>query len=511
MHISDILVVITIFIAIVAIISERNRTYLWLKFSEIERWVYAGGFILIHILIIFKWWMNRLPLFEKLYFPESDWPTPNAWAYMVFLAMLIWFIYKMQYAGFPWSNHQKVINNYTELLLKGEYGLLTELIEKYHRKDIIKYLRIVRDIKIPEETISLQRASEYRKIYNKKIILTKHKYAAIVYGRILTNEAYIQAIANINPILFAEIIQEINNTEVKNPDFVNYYLKQLMRNKNSWFFREVRNNQNLAQYDTYDLSENRPILFALFNNINVALVNEAWRGVAEEAILEMKEEANKPESPLRQPEVEPDDYQDTIWSYRIMIAIHFFDIMVRQAIANGIDNHMWMFYYRNFVEGILNNMDDLPHPDSDINERSRNYKMLEVIFMNLMAWKKVALQSNQNRLLYSIYSVTGDIIYRVSITNKLRIEDKRYLLDWLWMDLLRTWEEDRDEITTEIIENGFNAFITPRPMLSGLEGQVYKQVIIDMWNNRDTPVFNGIVGQRGTQFSTQVVTPFQQP
>lgn len=76
----------------------------------------------------------------------------------------------------------------------------------------------------------------------------------------------------------------------------------------------------------------------LFNNVNVCAVNEAWRGVGEQAIQEMQEEAKKDFSFLREPDREQD--KDTLWSFRITNAIWYFDIMIRKAIVQEVQSHI---------------------------------------------------------------------------------------------------------------------------------------------------------------------------
>src|SRR5699024_2654182 len=104
----------------------------------------------------------------------------------------------------------------------------------------------------------------------------------------------------------------------------------------------------------------------------------------------VQEEAKKEFSLLR------DDREkegDTIWSFRIMVAICYFDIMVRQAIKQNIDDDMWMFYYRYFVSAIISNMQILPFENSDQNKNSRNFDLIEEIFMRMMDWKEVIIRS----------------------------------------------------------------------------------------------------------------------
>ncbi|QLH33507.1 MAG: hypothetical protein HWD62_14735 [Cyclobacteriaceae bacterium] len=113
-------------------------------------------------------------------------------------------------------------------------------------------------------------------------------YASNVFGRIIINDSFIDGVANNNPYLFSVLIAEMSNREVKDDEFVNRFLKQLMINKNGNLFREIKNNQNLGQFDAYAIEESRPILFALFNDVKVASVNQAWRVSGNKLYLNLK-------------------------------------------------------------------------------------------------------------------------------------------------------------------------------------------------------------------------------
>jgi hypothetical protein len=238
-----------------------------------------------------------------------------------------------------------------------------------------------------------------------------------------------------------------------------------MTNKNGNFFREIRNNQNLNTLEAYQIEVERPILYALFNDVTVCSINEAWRGVGEPAIIEMHEEAQREYSALRESDREQDS--DTIWTFRITIAIWYFDIMVRQSIVQKVNDHMWMFYYYHFVKAILANMKNLPFPDSEMNRKSRNFDLIEMIFTKMMDWKDVIVKSKNDELIKSVYDCMGQCVYELAITDKLRDVDKNYLISWVWEDLIKTsapaaiGESTDNELTKEIVEVGFEMFKRP--------------------------------------------------
>lgn len=510
MTISDVLTLIAILLAIIAFISERNREYIFLKLSQFDLIVFAVTFLYLHFLLTYSWWRDKTEALKVFEF--DGFPSPEAWAYILSITVLFYSSWRVFFGTFPRSRRKRLMSYYQKLILRNEIAFLSQLIERYHIRHVIGFLQ-------KRKTIELEKPSgfwlydryESQKEYNKIIRAKSHIYGANVFYNIIQNDKFVESVANINPYLFSSIIIEMNDLRIKDDDFVNKFLKILMINKNSNFFREVRNNQNLTKINAYRIEDERPILFALFNDVRVCSINQAWRGIGEQAILEMNEEAKKPFSPLRESNLEQEN--DTIWTFRITIAIWYFDIMVRQAIAQDVHDHMWMFYYWHFVEVILSNMPDLPSAESEQNRHSRNFELIETIISNLTDWKSVVIESTNNYLSKSIYDCVGQCLYEIAISNKLRPKDKNYLLNWIWENLINSFGHDakQKEIINGLIENGFEMFRQPISSFSPdlkyrtEESQSYLESLNFLWKNRDMPKLRGELGNRATRFKVEVI------
>lgn len=509
MTISDLLTLIGILLAVVAFLSEKNREYIILKLSNLEIGIFVIVFVFIHFLLSYQWWTDKCDFLKRIQI--DNFPTPDIWAYVISIVVLFYLIWKIFFGQFPLSKKQQLLSYYKKLLLSNDIPFLAQLIDKYHSRQVVNFLRKRKTI-IEKDTVIWEfHRQGYSKAYKKAIKGRELVYGNIIYGNIILNDVFLDNIANSNPYLFSPIIQELNEQDLKNEDFVNRYLKILMKNKNGNLFREIRNNQNLGEYGAYSIDEERPILYALFNDIKVCSINQAWRGIGEPAILEMQEEAKKEYSVLRESDREQD--RDTIWSFRITIAIWYFDIMIREAIKQNINDHMWMFYYSHFVSVLISNMQELPFPNSDLNKRSRNFDLIETIFSNMMDWKDVIIKSKNNNLSKSVFDCMGECIYKVSITDKLRTEDKNYLVNWVWENLIKSFGEDDKsrEIIDKLIRFGFNMFKRPSmlfqiaPEAITDESKMYLSALQILWDRRDIPILTDEVGQRASDFKTQVI------
>jgi len=508
MTISDLLTLIGILLAVFAFISEKNREYVFLKFSSFQLGLLVFSFFFIHFLLSYDWLRDKfscLSLFES-----EGFPSPSAWAYIFSLTTLFWAVAKIFRGNFPLANRERVMKYYEKLLLQNDIAFLAELIEDYHLENMVAFIRAKKTIKAPNATGQWRIDDKaYLKEYDKVINTAPLIYGNNVYYRIIQNDTFIDSVANINPYLFATIIGELNSKDLKDDQFVNRFLKILIINKNGNFFREIRNNQNLGDFDAYRIEEERPILYSLFKDINVVSINQAWRGIGDQTILEMYEESKKEYSSLRESDKEQEN--DTIWTYRMTIAIWYFDIMVRQAISQNINDHMSMYYYKHFVEAILSNMDDLPSPVSEQNRQTRNFDLIEEIFTKMMDWKDVSVKSKHYLLTKCIYDCIGQCIYELAISNKLNDDDKHYLTNWVWEDLIKTFAEEINQgaAIEEIITQGIEMFKKPSMLFSmtyrNEERNAYLKVLAELWKDRDTPILSGVVGERADRFKSEVI------
>lgn len=509
MTISDILTIIGILLAIFAFISEKSREFVFLKFSFIQKILLVIIFFLVHFLISFDWWRAKFSCLNNFEF--DGFPLPPTWAYIISLITLIWAVWKIFKSNFPLSNLKKLMAYYENLLMRGEFAILSELIEQYHLESVTEFLVAKRSLIAGNQTrIWVENHDEYVEAYRKTINSASKIYGESVFNQIFLNDIFIENVANYKPLLFARVIQELNTESVKEDRFVNRYLKIITLNKNGMFFREIRNNQKLSKFDGYEIEKSRLILFSFFNDIRVASINQAWRGVAEQAIIEMEEEVKKIYSPLR--EIDREQEHDTVWGFRITIAISYFDIMVREAIKQNIDDHMFMYYYRRFVESILRNMDDLPSRDSSQNGSTRNYYLIYNIFSNMTEWKGVATKSKNYGLIDCAFDCIGQCLFELTNSDKINDDNKLIVMNMVWEDLIKTCPEEDNDIEREnidaIISRGFEMFKRPTMLFATDDEEkssAYLIALRNLWIRRDIPMLNGLLQERASKFEREVI------
>jgi hypothetical protein len=151
-------------------------------------------------------------------------------------------------------------------------------------------------------------------------------------------------------------------------------------------------------------------------------------------------------------------------------------------------------------------MINLPFPDSEMNRKSRNFDLLEKIFTKMMDWKDVIVKTNNVELIKSVYDCMGQCVYELAITDKLSDDDKNYLIDWVWEDLIKTsapvavGESTDNETTKKIVEVGFEMFKKPTILFSP-KSEYYSDIdrerhnkyltaIQILWNKKDIAGLN---------------------
>jgi hypothetical protein len=511
MDISDLLTLIGILLAILAFISEKNREFVFLKFSNFEVCVLLIIILYIHFLISYNWWSSQFVSLQKF---ESDlYPSTPAWAYLFSLSTLTWITFKIFKSPFPISNKTKVLSYYNNLLLKDEALFLSILIEKYHLNDVLEFLKTKKSIEIKNETGNFfLDGEEYKNAYMAAMNSDSKIYGELIYNQIINDESFIDNVVNRNPYLFADIIAVIDSDKVKNEFLVNKFLKILTKERNSQFFREIRLSQRLGYISNDESPINRKILFSLFNNIKVASVNQAWRGIAEQAIIEITEESKKEFSVLRENNSSIKD-EDTIWSFRLEVALAYFDIMIRESIIQGASDHMWMFYYRRFLEVVLKNMAEINPEIHETNIHTLNYDFINTIVFNMLYWVNQSLENSNNQLIEFIVECIGQCISLIAVTDKLKLEEKSELLKLVWMHFMtlcpnNDCDEDREQVEN-IVNRSFEMFSEKTNYLNPREKYEYRKSILKMWESRDLPVFTGKVKERAIRFDSLVIEPLK--
>ena len=244
--------------------------------------------------------------------------NPKNWAYIISISSLAYFFYRLYYSFYPYSRLDRVYKFYQEQIENNEVPFLLDIIEKYHKSDIIKYLTKTKDVE-PNPSIASyfqfnQEKSFKEKVQNRLIIFhnflvpsswnNRKSYAKMVLFSILNDAALIPLAANHRPYLFADLICNFKKSKRGSfpNDLINSFLSELINHKNFWLIKELKQSENFDSGQPGHFFIDNRILSALLKDLSVADANEVWQPFGNIGYDEITEEREKGYSSCKQSE-----------------------------------------------------------------------------------------------------------------------------------------------------------------------------------------------------------------
>ncbi len=185
---------------------------------------------------------------------------------------------------------------------------------------------------------------------------------------ILLSPRLVTALVTTRPYLGLDIIRQWARS-YERTEFINLYIAQLIRDTASIFYIEIEKNQNRRFSHRYAIPESNRLMHFLLSDASFAHENGIYKPIGDYGILYLDELARQTD-PYNKP---LEDVPDPRASDSPLSAIvSFFDIMVEEALHQGIQWHMWLYYMPSIVKGIVRNYrldDPLVNPDSEFPNR----------------------------------------------------------------------------------------------------------------------------------------------
>lgn len=441
MSVSDIVTLVSLIIAIVAILNEKNRTHLLLKFHWVDYCLLGIAFLLINYFTFYDSFYARGFYLKQLYFQSKfTFSHPQNWAYVLSIGSLLFILWKMLWAHYPSGNGEKVMKYYKRLIEINEISLLLDIIERYHKRDIIKLIRSSKDFD-PERIWWKER---FRRISTKEKI---QKSLQLVYFKtlrhswynrrslafstlhgIFSDPAFIALAVGVRPYLFADIIAEFKEKKRDNfpQGFAKAFLRELVDSKNFWLKKELLESQNNDFGQPEWFRDQNRILSSLFEDLSVAKVNEVWQAFGDSAIDEIKDERSKGYNSKM---FEESRGKLHLWEFRTMYSIQFFKVLIIEALIKRYEeNHFFLFYYQYITRDILVTFEKYPPED----ETENIYlEFIEIMISNVFLWLGISNEKGDRALYYNILDCLGLMIEELCESDEISTEKKQEVIDRL--------------------------------------------------------------------------------
>lgn len=518
MTISDIITLVSLVIAIVAILTYKNRRHLLLKFHIVDYILFTIAFILINYFVFYKNFYGKGIYISKLYFQNFGFKNPENFAYLISIFCLVYIFYKILHSFYPNSKRESVIKFYGQLIETNETSFLLDLIDRYHKTDIIKLIERTRDYK-PDDNWWEHRfhRDTFKEKINKWLVqkiqflfpyswFNRRSYGVSVLHGIINDPAFIILASNQRPYLFAEIFAHFKEAKRNGfPDeLINSFLSELVQHKNFWLKKELKQSQNndYGQPEWFH-HENR-ILSALLNDLSVADVNEVWRPFGDTAINEIEEERTKGYGSKMFQEFREEQF---LWDYKTYFAIQFFKILIIEALVKQYrKSHFWLFYYRSITDAILKTFEK--YPPKDFEEVETIYhKFIDIMVHNLFLWLDISNDKEDKGFYHNILNCLGSLIHSICKNPYYGEERKVKLVKWLLGDYCNLDHNSETENMRVKMEA-----ILLRPSMLTNKGHRYYSYIEKAWDEFDKIPHRGISGlgeeyNYFKQLKTRVIIP----
>lgn len=444
MDASGLFTVLGIFVAIIALISEANRHDFFLRASN-TFWIFFITLILISLGVIYS---NVISSFLKFKPFEYLWGFDEKTVILTcVILMILIFSYKLFDNKLPSKQYVKWKDRSCQLLREKKYHVLSYLLEKYLEQFLAvinkrtKYercydyieknskLSVDEMMKFPPVKVGKYRGIKFI-IFNKilSILPDEIGYKSVIYKsieKLLKSSGFLAYLVEIHPTIPVKLTS--SPSFLRMDEFTDNFFKNLIANKHSQLYRELKDNQHFMQSTGYRIETENFILDYYFSNPENAIKANIWKPIGDYVCDFIKKQKGKDN--FYNSYCESFSYTEEPWECPIFVGIKFFDVMVKSAIYKKVDDHMWLMYYQYFLEEILKNID-----------RSQNS----------LDWQEFPLKFDY--LIYNMVSNCSDWVVAANYLynddkNILAVEEASYCLGTLTRRILQSDKiSDRQKI-----------------------------------------------------------------
>ena len=177
--------------------------------------------------------------------------------------------------------------------------------------------------------------------------------AAQVVQSVLMTPRFMEAASRARPYLGIDIVRGLPG-RFDQTEFMSGLLAELMANPASVLYWEIEKNRNISRGHRYDIPESNRLIHFLLKDARVAQDLGMWKPMGEFALRELDRlAADSAGDPNNQG---AGDFQKrAMWRSPLYATVRLFDIMVREALYQGIEWHMWLYYFPPLVERMVRN------------------------------------------------------------------------------------------------------------------------------------------------------------
>ena len=303
------LTVATLFVAIYSVVPRNRQLDLSLRLGTLDWIGLTLGSLLVIYLQFYEFFRAKgLTLSTRGYLRGI---TPHDAIYIVILIMILSLGVHIRFSRLSRRKIRKFQELTEELYWAGTYGELFALLQKHcielfriFRADFVLSRIRKRITPNPGIRISLHLSDEDSAVADESLRERVASFANVALGKIaellpsyeseqntaqdvvrmlFLSERLVVPLASTRPYFALDVIRAWSH-EYGRFDFIELFVKELLKDTKSIFYLELRNNQNLDSGHRYHIPESNRFLYFFLANVQVAYDNEIYRPVGDYAL-----------------------------------------------------------------------------------------------------------------------------------------------------------------------------------------------------------------------------------
>jgi hypothetical protein len=242
-----------------------------------------------------------------------------------------------------------------------------------------------------EYTIAVELLDEH---YNEIFHSNSDDYSTLLktIDTVLQEDNIIDEIARYHPEFALRILADDNLDTISRSTFASNYFEGLLEHDNSIFYREIWNSREfISSYYRYRIKDENRLMTTLFSDCERAKDLAVYKPVGDWILDYLREQSAKDYDEYNDFDIKfGHDVDKTTFQDLIVASVHFFDIMVSESLYQGIEWHMWLYYYGRVTERICENFENTENTDPTDEFPNRYGYILTEIVRNQRRWIEAA-------------------------------------------------------------------------------------------------------------------------
>lgn len=443
-------------VAIYAIIPRESKLDLRVRISTADKIVVFISLIIVHYIMFYPI-LNNMGL--KVNFGPWLWGFDQKnTTYLIFLFLSLYLYLKIKYARINSKNIDKFSELVEELIINKKFPEASVLIEKNIKsiEDIdggVSFRNWLAKKINPQDELSYflkdeeKSDSYFKEKYSVQIKLIADKIrkndeskeiASALIIRVFNDKSFIKHLSISKPYFLVDVLKR---KTICSEQIIKLFINSLIEDLGSVYYFEFENNQNLLTSNRYYLNPSNHFLNGIFSDCSICKDLAIYKPVGDKVCNFIDYDKKLV---CKYNESLGNYYENHKFQCPVYTGIQFFNVMILESMHQGIQWHMWLYYYQSFTGKILKNM----NPDSSVDESvewpTPFHFHLYMMITNCLDWiyecqdvdgesvfkfNGTSLAHDNSSILKSSALCLGNMIYSIISSSKISNNFKVYIIE----------------------------------------------------------------------------------